>query len=110
MISYGFLKMLPANPHGSCGFTVEVGSMAPLVKVGEGLKVGVATQLLPGLGCFCTSLWTSGAHKFEKQRTFFLPSLDHGHQDYDMRNMDQQQCPKRLYVNIHDYFLPECSQ
>ena len=59
MISYGFLKMLPANPHGSCGFTVEVGSMAPLVKVGEGLKVGVATQLLPGLGCFCTSLWTS---------------------------------------------------
>ena len=53
MISYGFLKMLPANPHGSCGFTVEVGSMAPLVTVVEGLKVGVATQLLPGLGCFC---------------------------------------------------------
>ena len=35
--------MLPANPHGFCGFTVEVGSMAPLVKVGEGLKVGVAS-------------------------------------------------------------------
>ena len=120
--------MLPANPHGSCGFTVEVGSMAPLVTVVEGLKVGVATQLLPGLGCFCyfpldvsykthtnclltafKKIYSTVPIKFEKQQTFFTfswsgpPTLRHEKHGPTIM-------PKKTSVNINEYFLPQCSQ
>ena len=117
--------MLPANPRGSCGFTVEVGNMAPWLKGwwADRWKLELH-QLVAGLGGFRTLHWTSvkKTHttclltfpkivtvptKFEKLRTFFSPFLDHGHQYHYMRNIDQQ-CPKKSNCKHSRHVLPEC--